>query len=328
MGEPYRALVIGCGRIGSRNDEMGAAITASHAGAYAKEARTRLVGLCDTDPARVGAAAHFWNVPGYRVMELALSELQPELVSICTPDETHAEVLDRVLEADSVRAVLAEKPIALNDADAVRISRKAAAKKVALAVNYSRRFHPAFRRAQSAVRAGRIGAVRSLLGYYSRGIKHNGTHWIDLARWFVSDVRAVRADAGVVEWPHDPTPDVRMTFACGAIGFLKGVDQRAYALFEMDVLGDEGRLRIFQGPRFIWSRRVPDTRNPEFYYLQEETAQTVPPESPILEAVANLCDCVEGISEPLCGADDAICALAVATACERSLSTGAEEQVA
>lgn len=323
MPRVYHALVIGCGRIGSRFDETGSTTISSHAGGYIQEPRVHLAGLCDIDKARAKEAALFWGVDQwFNDPIMALQEVRPDIVSVCTPDETHAEILDAALETQSVRAILAEKPMALSTAEAKRIAYKATERSVVIVVNYSRRFQSAYRRAKSALSEGRIGSVHSITGYYSRGILHNGTHWIDLARWFVGEVTSVRADPAIVESERDPTPDVRFEFESGAIGHLKGIDQRAYALFEMDILGETGRLRITQGPRFSWYARHTHPTRPEFCYLQEQTSEAASPESAIVAAVANICDCLEKKSAPICSADDASRAIEIAEACIRSLNLG------
>ena len=43
-----------------------------------------------------------------------LAQAQPEITSICTPDETHFELARMALQASSVRAVLCEKPLAMS----------------------------------------------------------------------------------------------------------------------------------------------------------------------------------------------------------------------
>ncbi len=279
--------------------------------------------LCDKDGARAKEAAAFWKVDGvFQDPAKAIEAVQPDLVSICTPDATHGAMLRLALQCPSVRAILAEKPLALSSSEARAIAEEARKNGVALVVNYSRRFHRAYRKAREEIALGRIGEIRSVTGYYSRGIKHNGTHWIDLARWYIGEIAAVRADPAVVEVEEDPTPDIRFEFQSGAIGLLKGVDQRSYALFEIDLLGTKGRLRITQGPRFVWSMSQPSPSHPEFQYLREDPEVAIPPESAIAAAVANLLDCLDGRSAPICSAGDAVCALEIAEACVRSLESG------
>lgn len=328
MGERYRALVIGCGRIGSRFDETGSPVTTSHAGAYARHPRVKLEGLCDQDVARAKEAASYWTVEGaFQDPAEALETIKPDIVSICTPDAAHGAMLRLALQCPSVRAILAEKPLALSATEARVLAEEAQNKGITLVVNYSRRFHSAYRMAYEEILQGRIGEIRTVTGYYSRGIKHNGTHWIDLVRWFVGEIAAVKAEPAVIEIEEDPTPDIRFEFKSGAVGLVKGVDQRLYALFEMDILGTLGRLRVTQGPRFAWSTSRADPSRPEFRYLYEEPGVGAPPESTIATAVSNLLDCLEKRATVMCSAEDAVRVLEIAEACERSLKSGRTESV-
>lgn len=88
----------------------------------------------------------------------------------------------------SVRAVLAEKPLAMDVERAERLVRMADERDIILAVNYSRRYAPSYRRLASWLESAPIGTIHRVDGIYVRGIKHNGTHWLDLARWLAGEI--------------------------------------------------------------------------------------------------------------------------------------------
>src|SRR5262245_283140 len=115
------AAVIGCGFIGAGETTAGAGIQ-SHAAAWAHHPAVKLAALCDPDPRRLSEAGRAWQVTRlYREIEPLFDQVRPQIVSLATPDPTHAGLLERILMAPSVRAVLAEKPIALTVADAERL---------------------------------------------------------------------------------------------------------------------------------------------------------------------------------------------------------------
>lgn len=314
MGDPLPALVIGCGRIGSSFDE-GAAVAppASHAGAYARHAGVRLAALCDADAGRVADAARHWDVElACTSVDDALERARPALVSVCTPDETHAAVLERVLQAPGVRAVLAEKPLARTVAEAERIVALAKERGVLLLVNYSRRFHPAYRRLREELAAGVLGEVMLVSGYYSKGVLHNGSHWFDLARWLAGEARVVYASHAFDEYPGDPTVHVDLVFASGARGRLNGMRQSDYALFEVDIMGTRGRVRLLGGPRFEWSVARDSDRYPGFRHLQPLRVDAPAPESAIVAAVDHVIRCLEGGEQPWCDGADGVAAMRLA----------------
>ena len=105
----YRAALIGCGRIGSEFAEspgLAEAGICTHAQAYASCEATRLVAVCDSAPAKLERCGERWNIAGrYRNVGCLLAEQRPEIVSVCTQDPTHYELVrtDESLDAVLLR---------------------------------------------------------------------------------------------------------------------------------------------------------------------------------------------------------------------------------
>jgi predicted dehydrogenase len=319
-----RAAVVGCGRIGSAFDERpGPGGVQTHAGAYARHPGTELVALVDPDRARLRAAARAWGVGGaHRDVRAMLRSERPDLVSVCTPDATHAGVLRAVLKAPGVRGVLAEKPLALTVRQAAELVRLARRRGVVLAVNYTRRFAPSHQRVRRLVASGALGPIQVVHGYYTKGVAHNGTHWFDLARWLLGDVRRVRASRGGAGG-SDPTLDVELAFASGARGLLHGLDARHHTLFEMDLVGTRGRLRLLEGgQRFERFDVRPSPHYPGYRVLRPRAAPAAGLDDVLLHAVADLVQAVGRGRAPACSGADALAALAVAEAARISVRTG------
>ena len=314
MGDRLPALVVGCGRIGSSFDEgTMAAPPASHAGALARHGGVGGGGGGGAGAAGAGGAARHWGVDlSFASVDEALQRARPALVSVCTPDETHAAVLEQVLVAPGVRAVLAEKPLARTVAEAERIVALARERGVLLLVNYSRRFHPAYRQLRKELAAGAIGEVTLVSGFYSKGILHNGSHWFDLARWLVGEAQVVYAAHAHDECPGDPTLHVDLAFASGARGRLNGMRQSAYAIFELDLLGTRGRVRLLGGPRFEWSIARDSERYAGFRHLQPLRVDAPAPESAIVAAVDHAIRCLNHEEHPWCGGADGVAAMRLA----------------
>lgn len=315
MPDALTALVIGCGRIGSLFDENGSGPPLSHAGAYVAHPGVRLGGVCDPDPARVARAAERWGrVPAFVSVEQALERSRPELVSICTPDDSHAAVLRLVLASRCVKAVLVEKPLACALSDAVELADLARTRGVPLLVNYSRRFHSGYRALKDHLASGALGAIERVAGYYSNGVLHNGSHWFDLARWLVGDATVHSASFAAAEYPDDPTLHVQLAFSCGATGHLVGLRQSNYAIFEMDILGATARVRIGAGPCFEWAVARDSERYPGFRHLYADHIDQPAPESAMLSAIDNMVACAHERALPLCGGEDAVAAMRLAEA--------------
>jgi predicted dehydrogenase len=324
----WRAAVVGCGWIGSEvADDPRADGIQAHAAAYAACGDTELVGVCDADSARAERAARRCGLErGTQEVSELLSSTRPQIVSVCTPDATHAAVLREVLSSTDIRAVVAEKPLALDLVQARSLVDLANSRGVILAVNYSRRFAPSHIEARRRIAAGGIGRVLAIEGLYTKGIFHNGTHWFDLARWFVGEIIRVQAWSGPTDPERtDPTCHARMTFADGQTGFLLGLDEERFTIFEMDVIGTEGRLRISDsGMRFTWSSVA---GSPYFsgYRTLESAGDVVAGFKDVaLFMIEDVVSALRHGTRPRCSGEDGVAALAVAAAARSSLATGME----
>jgi predicted dehydrogenase len=327
----WRAAVIGCGWIGTGvADDPKADGIQAHAAAYAACADTALAGVCDVDAARAAQAAHRWGLArGFSDVAALLASVRPQIVSVCTPDATHAAVLGEVLASPDVRAVVAEKPLALDLVQARSLVELARRRGITLVVNYTRRFSPSHGQAQRRIAAGEIGEVVAVTGMYTKGLLHNATHWFDLARWLVGEIVRVQAWPGPADpASSDPTCHVRMTFQQGQTGFLLGLDERRFAVFEMDCIGTTGRLRITDsGMRLTWSA-VADSPHYSGYRILGPGAESAGGfRDAALRLIEDAVAAQRAGTRPLCSGEDALAALAVAAAARTSLTMGVERPV-
>ncbi|HEU4807302.1 MAG TPA: Gfo/Idh/MocA family oxidoreductase [Homoserinimonas sp.] len=83
-----------------------------------------------------------------------------DIISVCTPTPTHADIAIRALRAG--KNVLLEKPIALTYPDAIAIADVAAASSGMLMVAHVVRFFDGYRALRQEWEAGRLGEVRSV----------------------------------------------------------------------------------------------------------------------------------------------------------------------
>lgn len=246
-----RAAVVGCGFIGAGPVVPGSGIQ-SHAAAWTHHPDTVLVGLADTDAMRLADAGRRWGADRmFGSVDELLDATAPAIVSVSTPDPTHAAMLDRVLEAPSVRAVLMEKPLALDLDQARALVNKAADRGVILAVNYVRRYAPSHQELRRWLANEPLGQVELVRGTYTGGLIHNGTHWIDLVRFLVGELSAVQGFGPVDPAAIDQTIDMTLEFGSGARGLLQGIRAAPYSLFELDLVGSKGRLRLIDGGQRI-----------------------------------------------------------------------------
>lgn len=307
--------MLGCGAIGAGtgaepHPDVG---VITHAGAYAACPETELVAVADADPRRAEEAGRRWHARAHTDVATLLEAEAPEIVSVATPDATHADVLEQCLRAPSVRAVLAEKPLALDVAAARALVALARERDVLLAVNYSRRFAPAFQRLRADLG---IGELQHVHGLYVKGLAHNGTHWLDLLRMLAGEAVAVAGLDRLREGGPDPTLDAELTLPGGAGARLAGLDTARFTAFEMDLVGTQGRVRITESGHVIERFAVAaDPRHPGYHVLQPTERITGALRDTTLHAVGQLAS-----GEAACTGEDGVAALALVAAIRELVS--------
>ncbi|MBF0164654.1 MAG: Gfo/Idh/MocA family oxidoreductase [Magnetococcales bacterium] len=320
-----RAVLIGCGKIGSTfADDPRIRGVLTHAEAYVVCPETTLVAVADPDRNQVERCGDRWGVACRHTDPLRmLTEVQPDLVSICAPDETHVSLTQAALRTPGVRGILAEKPLAMSPDEARELVDEAEARGIALAVNHSRRYARGHAWLRAEIQAGRLGAIQRVSGYYTKGTLHNGTHWFDLLRFLIGEVVAVRAWNHLHEPGPDPTLDLQFELSHGVLATLSALDSQAFSLFEMDIVGSLGRARMVDSGHWIELQQ----HAPSPYYSGYDTLVAQERVSGVLEdvtlrAVENLVHCLRHGEHPVSSGRDGWQALRIGSALHASSRQG------
>lgn len=322
MTRPWRAALVGCGRMGTGESDYPPGLgLRSHAGALRACPDTVLAGACDPSPEALARCRELFHVPaGFARLEEMLAAVEPEIVCVATPDATHGDVLRTVLSAPSVRAVLTEKPLTLDSAEGAQLVALAAERGTLLAVNYSRRFAPPIRRAKEWLRSSGAGPLQAVTGYYTKGLLRNGSHWLDLARFLVGEVRSVRAVDRLRDDPADASLDVEIAFESGVPGLLRALDSRRFDHLEMDLVAAAGRLRLTSLGDSLEIEVAADSprhsgyRELVLFRREQDVMRDV-----ALHAVTEVVSALGAGTAPVCSGRDGLAALALVEAARRSV---------
>ena len=195
--------LLGAGRIGK-----------VHARAISGNADATLVAVADAmAPAAAAVAAQYGC--DVRTIEQILAASDIDAVIICTPTDTHADLIERFARAG--KAIFCEKPVDLSLKRVKACLKVAAECKAKLMVGFNRRFDPHFAAVRAAIDAGRIGDVEMVTitsrdpgappaAYIkvSGGIFRDMTiHDFDMARFLLGEeVATVQAAASVLTDPE------------------------------------------------------------------------------------------------------------------------------
>jgi predicted dehydrogenase len=304
----YRAVVIGCGNIGSRydDDRPPGAAPLTHAGAYHAHPAYELVGAADVDGERLMACREKWGLPDADTDYTALlARAQPDIVSIATPPAVRLPAVKAAIESGA-RAVFCEKPLADSAAEGEAIMNACQAGGVLLAVNYIRRWEPAAEAVSSMLRAGELGAIQRITGAYVRGIRNNGGHLLDLLHWWVGQI-------GEVVWVmprYEGSPDVRLQVGEGEVTVdLLALDADLYDVFEMDVFAEKGCIRVRDYGRQITVQRV-HTQG-QYRVLDDPQPLLGNLDGTLMAALADIDRCLRDGTAPACTGEDGLAVLRV-----------------
>ena len=131
MSKTYRIGIIGCGGIAN----------GKHMPALKNQKNAEMVAFCDIVEQRAHDAAQKYGVEGAKVYtdyKQLLKDDTLDIVHVCTPNDSHAEISIAALE--SSKHVMCEKPMAKTAADARRMIEAARASGKKLTIGYQNRF--------------------------------------------------------------------------------------------------------------------------------------------------------------------------------------------
>lgn len=297
----YRAVIIGAGNIASGFDAPDSRDILTHAHAYQRNPAFQLMGFYDKDYRRAKAAADKWNVQAYETLDAAMQTA--EIVSCCVPDPYHRQILEEVA-AYTPGLVIAEKPLAASVEEGEMLKR-VYGNRIPLLLNYSRRFLPEFQSLQREL--GQYGKFLKGMGYYGKGILHNGSHMIDLLRFLLGDVGCHRVlKSEIHDFGEDPSKDVILEIQ-GKPFYMAAIDSRIATIFELDLFFEKVRVRILNGGTLIEKHEIKESDTYKGYYNYVLTEREEVDYSHAMTGLLNNAENVlKGVEAPVCGVEDGV----------------------
>ena len=244
----------------------------SHARAYHKLDAFEIVGLVSRTPAsRNRLAAELGDYPTFASLEEALHAAKPDVVSINTYPETHADYARKSLEAGA--HVFVEKPLATTVEEAQEIADAARQANKKVVVGYILRVHPTWKKFIEVARTlGTPLVMRMNLNQQSSGAQWEthkqlmrsmspivdcGVHYVDVMCQMTGS-RPVRVSAIGARLTDDIAAtmynygQLQVTFSDGSVGWYEagwGPMMSETAFFVKDVIGPQGCVSIIEKAR-------------------------------------------------------------------------------
>ena len=244
-----RLGIVGCGLIGQKR----AAAAKGHEIAW----------VADLDTARAQSLAAKTGAEVAKNWQ-ALAAADIDAVIVATTHGSLAAIAIAALEAG--KHVLVEKPAGMNVEEIARI--RAAAKKAGKVckVGFNHRFHPAIWKAKQMVDEGGLGSMMFVRGRYGHGgrpgmekewraiselsgggeLIDQGSHLIDLSRWFLGDLELAFAATPTLFWDMavDDNCFLALKNGAGNIAWLHASWSEWKNMFSLEIYGRDGKLVI------------------------------------------------------------------------------------
>ncbi len=221
--------------------------------------------LCVVDVNHLDAsnAAKAFGCPRFKDYEEVIQRPDVDVVIVSVPNKWHKEMVVSALSAG--KHVFCEKPLARNPEEAEEMVETAAQHKAVLKVGSNLRFFPSVLKAAELLEQGAIGELMFLRSWIGHGgwtaggwyanydisgggtFLDNGCHVLDIARWFLGEVKSC---IGVVKtnlWPVSPIEDNGFGIfetTDGKTAFIHASWTEWAGYMYMEIYGKEGYLRI------------------------------------------------------------------------------------
>lgn len=245
----HRALIVGLGRIGAGYDltsvEEDVALT--HARALHGHPSFELVGGVDPDLEQRQRFERRYSVPAFATVGEALDVVDPTVAVVATPTERHLETVEELLDGERLRSILCEKPLAPSVEEGARILAACERHRCSLFVNYMRRCEPGAIAIRNRIASGEIAQPLKAMVWYSKGLRHNGSHFVNLLEFWlgrVTEQRTIGAGRRLAGGDHEP--DVWFKHERGTAIFA-AVREEDFSHYAIELVAGNGRLRYDRG---------------------------------------------------------------------------------
>lgn len=272
-----RVLIVGAGNIAGGFDE-GRPVSDppyTHAGAYSRDGRFNVEVCVEPNLDRRVSFMKAWSVPsGVGSIDETLNRAgQFDVVSVCSPTGCHVHDLETALMLKP-KLIFCEKPVASLLRDSERLVDECRKAGVLLAVNHTRRWDPAIPELKADIQSGKWGQLRSVVGYYNKGILNNGSHMLDLLYLLFGPLEIVKVGKPISDFfPDDPTIPVWLESKDGLPIHLVCGHAGDFAFFELEIVFSGGVLTMEDGGFFWRERQVVENGVFKGYLSLEEGAR-------------------------------------------------------
>jgi myo-inositol 2-dehydrogenase/D-chiro-inositol 1-dehydrogenase len=219
-----------------------------HARVFSAHPDVTFCAVAGRDPGRTRLRAAEYGVNAYTDIDEMLNIEQPDLVSLCLPNQGHFEPTMRVIKAGF--PLLVEKPLTFEIEEAEALLEAAGDRFFAICFNH--RYAKPVRLAKAAIDEGRLGDIvfatwrfggEGSSNHPYANLIETQCHGFDMLEYLCGPIQAISAEMT----EKRSTMALSLRFASGAVGSLVGSYNTSYAYPDtqrIELSGTAGRVTI------------------------------------------------------------------------------------
>ena len=301
----YSTCIIGCGNVAGMYGGMNNSRPQTHASTYINNPNTEIIAVVEPDENKAMVFCEKWNIDQhFSSIDLMLNAVSPEIVSICSPTINHFSDINMVCKSDAL-GIFIEKPLSNKIDECKEIV--TLSKDLAVAVNYFRRWNKDIQAIKSRIADNEFGEIRQITIQYTKGMKNNGSHMVDLLLWIFDEMTFESKTKEYEKVDEDQGVDCCFRLSNSAqVNFIH-IPNVDYVFIEVDMLFDDFLIRLSQRGQFIQIyEKTLDEDYKVFNKLELSYEKETNWNDCFSNAIDNLIGNIEGTEEILCSADDAL----------------------
>lgn len=272
----YDVLVVGCGNIAGGFDinQKHNQQPCTHAGAYRYDGRFNIVACIDPNiEVRKKFMHHFDVEKGFSSFEdFLISKINVDVVSICSPTDAHEIDINLAIK-HKPKLIFCEKPVTDNYSTTSKLVDLCNRSGILFAVNYNRRWDPEIEKLKNAIQFESNGKLRSVVGYYNKGILNNGSHMLDLLLYLIGELDILVAVPSSIDYSDsDPTISALLCSKIQkhiAIHLVAG-NANDYSFFELQLVFEKKVITMRDGGLYYHTRKPKDSSRFTGYKVLDE----------------------------------------------------------
>lgn len=207
---------------------------------------------CDPDKSKRREFCLRYKKPVFSKPGELFKKIQPEVVIIASPTSQHKNSLAAIIRQKKVKTVLCEKPLGDDLAESIQMVKSCKKNKKKIYLNFIRRADPGILEIKKRILTGKIQKPFKAVVWYSKGLLHNGCHYVDMLSFLFGPIQDVGIiEKGTSEQAITGSPHCRFDFKAGSAIFIPQ-NEKNFSHHTCEILARNGRLRIEANGRILW----------------------------------------------------------------------------